>query len=203
MLFRSSPLQVIVAKCSPQYAPYWISLNGYTLSFYASSTNSSWNIANNVGFGTVNLNTWNHFAISRSTTNIYCFTNGVLGATVSVGANALTDHSSPFTIGSQYNGNNLFNGYISNIRLTLNTALYTTNFTPSSSPFTTTSQGATASDVSLLTLQSNQPNTNNIFVDNSTNNFLITRNGNTTQGDRKSTRLNSSHIPLSRMPSSA
>ena len=45
---------------------------------------------------------------------------------------------------------------------------------------------------------------NNTFLDSSTNNFTITRNGNTTQGsfspygnlwskDRKSTRLNSSH----------
>ena len=73
---------------------------------------------------------------------------------------------------------------------------------------------------------------NNTFLDGSTNNFTITRNGNTTQGtfspfsqtgwggafntsttyltvtdtanlDRKSTRLNSSHSAKSRMPSSA
>lgn len=47
-------------------------------------------------------------------------------------------------------------------------ALYTTNFTPSTVPLTTTSQGATASNVSLLTLQSTR------FIDNSTNNFTLT-----------------------------
>ena len=72
---------------------------------------------------------------------------------------------------------------------------------------------------------------NNTFLDSSSNAFSITRNGNTTQGsfspygsnwstyyggsdyftlpqnsafqDRKSTRLNSSHTDISRMPSSA
>jgi hypothetical protein len=34
----------------------------------------------------------------------------------------------------------------------------------------------------LLTLQNNQPNNNNMFLDSSASNFLITRNGNTTQG---------------------
>jgi hypothetical protein len=34
----------------------------------------------------------------------------------------------------------------------------------------------------LLTCQTNQPANNNVFLDSSTNNFLITRNGNTTQG---------------------
>ena len=56
----------------------------------------------------------------------------------------------------------------------------------------------------LLTGDGTNGAQNNTFLDSSTNAFSITRNGNPTQGsDRKSTRLNSSHIPLSRMPSSA
>jgi hypothetical protein len=46
-----------------------------------------------------------------------------------------------------------------------------TTFTPSTSPLTTTSQGASSSEVELLTCQSNR------FVDNSSNAFAITRNG--------------------------
>ena len=65
------------------------------------------------------------------------------------------------------------NGYISNFRVTKGQALYTTTFTPATSPLTTTSQGATAANVSLLTCQSST------FKDNSTNAFTVTRFGDT------------------------
>ena len=46
--------------------------------------------------------------------------------------------------------NGVFNGKISNFRITTNQVLYTSNFKPSTTPLTTTSQGATASIVKLL-----------------------------------------------------
>ena len=59
------------------------------------------------------------------------------------------------------------NSYISNFRITKGQALYTSAFTPSVIPITTTSQGATAGNVSILTCQSNR------FIDNSTNNLTV------------------------------
>jgi hypothetical protein len=56
-------------------------------------------------------------------------------------------------------------GYASNVRIVKGTALYTSNFTPSTTPLTA------VSGTSLLTCQSNR------FVDNSSNAFAITRNG--------------------------
>lgn len=116
---------------------------------------------------------WTHVAIARASGTIRCFVNGVLlnsaantinysqnGGTGSIGAANATEH--------------FLNGYISNLRVVKGQALYTTTFTPSTTPLTTTSQGATASNVSLLTCQSNR------FIDNSTNNFTITRNGDVT-----------------------
>jgi hypothetical protein len=60
-----------------------------------------------------------------------------------------------------------FTGYISNARVVKGTAVYTAAFTPPTSPLTA------ISGTSLLTCQSNR------FRDASTNNFAITRNGNT------------------------
>lgn len=56
-------------------------------------------------------------------------------------------------------------GSMSNVRLVRGTAVYTANFTPSTTPLTA------ISGTSLLTCQSKS------FVDNSSNNFTITRNG--------------------------
>jgi hypothetical protein len=68
------------------------------------------------------------------------------------------------------------NGYMSNYRVVKGTAVYTTTFTPPSEPLTA------IANTSLLTLQNNQSVNNSVFLDNSTNNFFVTRNGNTTQG---------------------
>ena len=160
---------LIVTKCSAAYAPYWVSYYGdNTIKFCASSSNTGWDVANNVTFGAPTLNTWNHFAVSRSGTAIRLFLNGVLGTTITTSA-ALTDHSSPFTVGSQFNGGNPFTGYISNIRLVKGTAVYTSNFlAPNVTPLTA------ITNTSLLTCQSNR------LIDNSTNRFTITKNGDTT-----------------------
>ena len=72
-------------------------------------------------------------------------------------------------IGCDYNGGlaYYFNGYISNFRINNTTALYTTNFTPQTTPLT-----AIANTV-LLTCQSST------FTDASTSNLSITNTGST------------------------
>jgi hypothetical protein len=156
---------LIVAKCSAAYAPYWVSFNaGNSIQFCASSANSGWDVANNVPFGSPTLNSWNHFAVSRSGSSIRLFLNGVLGATVT-SSSPLTDHASPFTVGSQFNGANPFTGFISNVRLVKGTAVYTAAFTPSTTPLTA------IANTSLLTCQSTR------LIDASANAFTITANG--------------------------
>ena len=111
------------------------------------------------------LNTWTHVAATRSGTTLRIFVNGVQTGT--------TTNSTNFATGSGLVGNDGTNaapwlGYISNMRVVKGTAVYTSNFTPSTTPLTA------ISGTSILTCQSNR------FIDNSTNAFTITTSGSPT-----------------------
>jgi Concanavalin A-like lectin/glucanases superfamily len=112
----------------------------------------------------VPLNQWNHFAFVRNGTTITAYLNGtsISNATLS----GTIGNAGGVTIGRDNNSTSYYSGYLSNIRLS-NTAVYTTNFTPSALPL------LPLSNTVLLTSQSNK------FIDNSTNSLTVTENGNT------------------------
>jgi len=114
---------------------------------------------------TLSLNTWTHLALTRSGTTLRLFVNGALTNSGTNSANI--GSSSAFAVGRRLeNVSNYYcNAYISNARIVKGTAVYTSAFTPSTTPLTA------ISGTSVLTCQSNR------FKDNSTNNFTITRNG--------------------------
>ena len=107
---------------------------------------------------------WYHLAAVRNGSTLSLYVNGVSegtpNTTTTFAASGNTIH-----IARRPDVAYFLTGYISNLRFVKGTALYTANFTP---PTT----GLTAiSGTSLLTCQSN------MFVDNSSNNFTLTRNG--------------------------
>jgi hypothetical protein len=105
--------------------------------------------------------TWYHLAVNRNGTNLQFFVNGTqVGAT---GTNSVNYPSQGYRIGSETT-QKYFKGYISNFRL-VRASVYTTTFTPSTTPLTAIANTA------LLTCADNR------FIDDSTNNFTITRNG--------------------------
>jgi len=110
----------------------------------------------------LSVGVWYHLAFVRSGTTYSIYRNGVLLTSGTGGT--VTSASAPFIIGTNTSYNQPLSGYVSNFRVTTGQALYTTTFTPTTTSLTTTSQSATASNVKLLTLQSNG------FVDNSTQN---------------------------------
>lgn len=114
------------------------------------------------------LHTWTHVAISRSGSTLKIFRNGIdNGIAENTGsASTATFTFSGLNIGySPHVNGGIFTGYISNFRIVKGTAVYTTAFTPPTTPLTA------IANTSLLTCQSSR------FIDNSTNNFTITRNG--------------------------
>lgn len=109
------------------------------------------------------FNTWYHVAVTRSGTSMRLYVNGVDigGATFAI---TIGSSAEPIRIGEiDYSGYYYYwNGYISNLRLVKGSAVYTSNFTPSTTPLTA------ISGTSLLTCQSNR------FKDNSSNDAVIT-----------------------------
>jgi hypothetical protein len=146
-----------------------MNVNDSTFQFYYSTNGSTDNFIS--WSYTFNLNQWYHVAISRSGNLIYGFVGGQLVSSQAFTA-TIFNSSASLAIGGfgRYpidDGYTLltFGGYISNLRLIKGTAVYTSAFTSPTTHLTA------ITNTSLLTCQ------NNRFIDNSTNNFTITKNG--------------------------
>lgn len=114
------------------------------------------------------IGVWYHVAVVRSgmsTNNLKLYVNGVQEAQTTK-TNSVASANTTFIGREAWSGDpGTLTGAISNLRYVKGTAVYTSAFTPSTTPLTA------ISGTSLLTCQSNR------FIDNSANNFTITRNG--------------------------
>ena len=140
-----------------------------TIFLYGASPNIYWrnaadqDLAVNVASG-MSLNTWYHIACVRSGTTYKIYMDGV-EITSGTGTPSASANQA-LSIGTAQAYNNGVNGSLSNFRFT-RSAVYTSNFTPPSSPLTTTSQGVSSSNVKLLVCKSNR------FIDESANALVI------------------------------
>ena len=149
----------------------WTSGSGGVYWYYNGGSpyiGAAWNqVATNpaVNSGTLATNTWHHFAFVRSGNTLTLYVNGTSVDTLDVtGTSLAVNNQSQTNIGGG-GWDQDFAGYLSNLRVLKGTALYTSNFTPSTTPLTA------ITNTSLLTCAYNR------FRDGSTNNFTITRNG--------------------------
>jgi hypothetical protein len=125
------------------------------------STNNEWNFGTNsslaplfsysatggnTGTGSVtspsalSINTWYHIAVVRNSTVLTMYVNGTSVGTSTI-AGSIYSGTTTSTVGcyaqSAYpNGYAVPNGYLSNVRVVKGTAVYTSNFTPSTTPLT-------------------------------------------------------------------
>ena len=135
---------------------------------------------------TIKTNVWYHVAVVRSGSTFTMYLNGSssLGGTASSSATKASLTSVNLSVGNYYSsggtigatGATYFSGYISNLRVIKNSALYTTTFTPG------TTQLTASAGTQLLTFQYNGNLTNNNIVDYSNYNAVITRTGRMTSG---------------------
>ena len=122
---------------------------------------------------TLSKNRWYHFALSCTSGTSKLFMDGVLADTQTAAQNLTNANALWIGASAQTSYQRFFNGFISNLRIVKGTGLYSSAFTPSTIPLTRTSQGATASQVSFLSLQ------NSTIVDNSSSALTITNVGTT------------------------
>ena len=141
---------------------------GTKWALWMSTNGSTWAIQQNTLGSTVLSGQWYHVAVVRSSTNVKMYINGsdVTAGGYTLSGSLMTTYTLN-QIGVYNTSSYYLLGSLSNLRLT-NTVVYSSNFTPPTSPLTA------ISGTSLLTCQSTT------FIDNSTNAFTITANGNAT-----------------------
>ena len=127
-----------------------------------SSTGTTY--ALNAGAGSVSPTQWTHIALVRNGTTITIYLNGSSVYSGSFTGSIFND-TSLFTVGYRGTGSYYFNGYIYNFRAVNGTAVYTSNFTPQSSPL------SAITNTALLTC------INPRMIDNSTNAATISTAG--------------------------
>ena len=151
------------------------------------------------GAGGVVANRWYHVAITRNSSNVA--TMWLDGVSVGTRSHTSNWNYAPFTIGANGDGTEAFNGFISNVRWIVGTALYTSNFIVPTSPLTAVTntkflvaQGnttdnsgqnetvSTSGDVAVSNSSPFQSGDNNTFDDASDSNHIITGNGDVPQG---------------------
>jgi len=118
--------------------------------------------------GTIVANQWYHIALVRSgssTGNVKLYINGVLASTY--GSADTTNYNQGYVnIGCRFDGAVIYAGFISNWRMVKGTAVYTSAFTPPTSPL------SAISGTSLLVCNAITPTS-----DSSTNVFALTNTG--------------------------
>ncbi len=98
-----------------------------------------------------NTGQWYHTAYTRSGSTNRIFIDGTQ---IGSFTNSYDYTGTTIGIGGYYSASSYtLTGWISNFRVVKGQAIYTSNFTPATSMLTTTSQGATASNVKLLCCQ--------------------------------------------------
>ena len=110
------------------YAPYYLGCNtSGRITFYASSNGSSYNVANNLTFGSLTTNRWYHIALVRNGSQFTGYIDGT-GTSLLTSSATLYNNSQSLVVGAETDPNYEHDGFISNLRIVKGTALYTKDF---------------------------------------------------------------------------
>jgi hypothetical protein len=118
------------------YLWYVYNASGTYQLYFTYTTNGSTNI-NPVATITPSINTWYHYAVSRSGANLRMFIDGTqVGSTYNIATDTIFGGTYPLQVGAS-TGANTLNGYMQDVRVTKGYARYTANFTAPTAAFPT------------------------------------------------------------------
>ena len=138
---------------------------GKKFSFYWGTTAGGYG---NVEGEEIPLGQWQHLAVTKSGSTITLYQNGVKTKSGTI-SGTMNPGVTPLRIGGDCVGE-FCDCHISNVRLTKGQVLYTSSFKPPTEPLTTTSQGATASNVKLLCCNNSSATGSTVTPDTITSN---------------------------------
>jgi hypothetical protein len=150
---------------------------GFTLTLITGSEIRLWSGGEILRGSVTYVNQWVHVAVTKSGGTTKMYLNGVsVGTSTALGNMSDTE----FHVATGYYGstslNTYTNMYISDLRVVKGSAVYSTNFTPPTTPLT-----AITNTVLLTAQYKGQPN-NNLFLDSGPANLTINRVGTPMQG---------------------
>jgi hypothetical protein len=124
--------QVLVGKgASGIYSPFALYRNSDGNGYLFGSTNgTSWAVSNS--FGALSTNTWYHLALTRSGNTWTVYKDGVSSYSTTI-SGSVYNNSTALGIGGRSDNTELFQGYMSDVRITKGLARYTSSFTPPTS----------------------------------------------------------------------
>ena len=168
-VYKPSAVNVVLldARSSAAGIPWVVAIDASNFPYLYDNTVYASTVA-------VTLNSWSHVAVVRTSGVLKIFVNGVQGYSASYSANL--DRTAGLVIGDTVHAAAPMLGYISNVRIVKGTAVYTSAFTPPTTPLTA------IANTQLLTLQYNGGAKNQGIIDNGPFNNIVTRFGNTSQG---------------------
>ena len=112
---------------------YALRINGSGQHAFAYTTNGVNNNGTDLsGTGSVAINVWQHWAVSRvgNTLKLFLDGNQIATGTISGSGTIYNSNANGFTLGGANNNTDCANAYIDDFRLTVGQARYTSNFTP-------------------------------------------------------------------------
>jgi hypothetical protein len=108
-------------------------ITGWTIGLNSSEALYFYTNTFNIQGSALSQNTWHHIAAARSGTSLKMFANGTQAGSTATDSRDYTNQT--FAVGATIDGNQVFNGYIDDLRITKGIARYTANFTPPTAPF--------------------------------------------------------------------
>jgi len=115
------------------YCPILVRVDSGVPTMWMSANGTSWFISTLTG-PNLPINTWSHIAAVRYNSGIRLYVNGVGGSTITDGR-AISSQQYAMTIGGDIGLTQAFFGYIDEVRFTVGSGRYDSNFFPPTIPF--------------------------------------------------------------------